>query len=254
MKNPGLISLLSDFGSSDWYVGTMKGVILSINPQVRIIDICHEVRPHHIVSGAFMLQASYSYFPEGTIHTVVVDPGVGGERRAIIVETESYYFVGPDNGLLSFVLESEKPQRIVEITRDEYFLKPTSHTFHGRDVFAPVAAHLSAGVPLEKFGKEIENPVRIDVAKPILLGAGKARGHILYLDTFGNAITDVPSSMLSNNFIITIKDKVIDKVCASYSQATQGEIFCIVGSSGSLEISAKEESAAEVLSSRQKVP
>lgn len=247
MKNPGLISLLTDFSSSDWYVGTMKGVIYSINPQVRIVDICHEVNAHHILAGAFMLLASYRYFPEGTVHTAVVDPGVGGERKAIIVETESYYFVVPDNGLLSLVLEAEKPRRIVEITKDEYFLKPTSHTFHGRDVFAPVAAHLSLGVPIEKFGTEVQDLIRIEVAKPVFLDAGKAKGHILYVDTFGNAITNVPASMASSSFRLIIKGVLVDKVYSSYSQATPGEIFVIVGSSGNLEISAKEESAANKL-------
>jgi S-adenosylmethionine hydrolase len=251
MDNPNLISLLTDFGHSDWYVGTMKGVIHSINPHARVVDICHAVKPHHIIGGAFMLSASYRYFPEGTVHMAVVDPGVGGERKPIIVKTERYHFVAPDNGLLSFALEAEKPLKIVEITNSEFFLKPVSRTFHGRDIFAPAAAHLSRGVPVEEFGGEIGEIVRIEAPKPILLGGGKARGHVLYIDTFGNAITDVPSSMLSGYFRLIIKGGVIEKVYDSYSQAAVGEVFGIIGSYGNLEIASKEESAAATLSLKE---
>jgi len=251
MENPGVISLLTDFGYSDWYVGTMKGVIYSINPHARIVDICHTAKPHHIIGGAFMLSASYRYFPGGTIHAAVVDPGVGGQRKPIIVKTERYYFVAPDNGLLSFVLEAEKMLKMVEIVNSKFFLKPVSRTFHGRDIFAPAAAYLSKGVPIEEFGREISKIIRIEAPKPVLLGGRKARGHVLYIDTFGNAITDVPSSILSGYFRLIIKGTVIEAVYDSYSQASDGEVFGIIGSYGNLEIAVKEGSAAARLSLKE---
>src|SRR5215468_7695472 len=147
-----ILTLTTDFGTRDWFVGAMKGVILKVNPRAVLVDLAHEIEPGDIRRGAFALAASYRFFPRGTIHVVVVDPGVGSARRAVAVQTSDYLFVGPDNGVLSAALRREKILAAHWLQNKKYFLKPVSHTFHGRDVFAPVAAQLSRGVPIDRFG------------------------------------------------------------------------------------------------------
>jgi len=186
-----VIALLTDFGEKDGFVGAVKGVILSINKTVQIVDISHHVDSFNILEGALILKAHYSYFPEGTVFVGVIDPGVGSDRRGIIIRTKNYYFVGPDNGLFDLVLKGEKEFKIYEIKNSEFILPRKNNTFHGRDVFAPVAAYLSKGVEPEEIGPEID--YRFKLSFPDLNKEENfLEGEIIYFDKFGNAITNVP--------------------------------------------------------------
>src|SRR5262245_32283700 len=184
------ITLTTDFGTRDWFVGTMKGVILGIKPRARVVDITHEIAPGDIRGGAFALMASCRYFPKGTLHVAVVDPGVGSRRRAIAVRTANSILIGPDNGVLSWALRGETIQSIRQLENRRYFLEPVSRTFHGRDIFAPVAAHLSRGVALERLGRELHDLVRLPWPEPVKQRE-EIRGEIVYIDRFGNAITNI---------------------------------------------------------------
>jgi S-adenosylmethionine hydrolase len=207
-----IITITTDFGYSDPFVGQMKGIILSINPEVKIVDITHEIESHCIEDASFVLYNSYKYFPEGTIHVVVVDPGVGSSRRAIIIQTDGHYFVMPDNGLISYVVKN-KPFKAIKIENKRYILKEKSSTFHGRDVFAPVAAWLSKGLNIEEFGSEIENPVVFPIQEPEIKsvkGKRKIKGRIIYIDKFGNAITNIGIKHLQE--IYNLKDISVIKI------------------------------------------
>lgn len=186
-----IITLLTDFGSQDAYVGIMKGVIAGINPLPNIIDICHNIPPQDIFNGAFLLSTAYRYFPKGTIHVAVVDPGVGSQRDIVCVEIRDHLFLVPDNGLLSFVVQEERPKSIVRVTNDSYFLPSFSNTFHGRDVFAPVAAYLSLGTKLRQLGSKINQLKQLDIPRPEVKKTGQLDGQIIYIDRFGNLITNI---------------------------------------------------------------
>ncbi|HHT9144808.1 MAG TPA: SAM hydrolase/SAM-dependent halogenase family protein [Candidatus Wunengus sp. YC61] len=188
---PRIITLLTDFGNQDAYVGIMKGIIAGINPFANIVDICHSVPPQDIFGGAYLLYSSYKYFPKKTIHVAVVDPGVGSRRDIVCVETKDYFFLAPDNGLLSFIIQNEKPKGIFRITNNKYFLTSPSNTFHGRDVFAPVAAHLSLGVKPQQLGNKINQLEQLDIPKPVHRKTGQVEGQIIYIDQFGNLITNI---------------------------------------------------------------
>ncbi|MCS6874189.1 MAG: SAM-dependent chlorinase/fluorinase [Pyrinomonadaceae bacterium] len=242
-----IITLLTDFGTRDYFVGAMKGVILSINPNVNIIDISHEIEPQRIRSGAFVLENSYSYFPKGTIHVAVIDPGVGSQRRAILVQTEDYFFIAPDNGILSFILTKSKNPKVFSLEDENYFLKNPSSTFHGRDIFAPVAAHLSKGVSPSSFGKFINDPVIIESYAPQFISYGRFIGRVIHIDRFGNLITNFKAENLPKRFVLRIGDFTIDKHLKFYSQAQTDEPFSIVGSAGLLEISVFKGSAKQIL-------
>lgn len=243
MKTPP-IALLTDFGTRDYFVGSMKGVILSINPGAVIIDITHEVTPQNIGEAAYTLRACYRDFSVGTIFVAVVDPGVGSERRAILVETEGQYFISPDNGLLSFVLD--KNSRIYEITESRFFRAPVSKTFHGRDIFAPVSAHLSLGVAANAFGDEIFDPITIEEEAPRVFEGG-VEGEVIHIDRFGNLITNIESGTLPGAFTVEINGVKIDKKVDFYAEAREGEAFAIAGSAGYLEISLRDGSAEKAL-------
>lgn len=193
---PRIITLLTDFGNQDAYVGIMKGVIAGINPFANIVDICHSVPPQDIFSGAYLLYTSYKYFPCKTIHAAVVDPGVGSRRDIVCVETKDYYFLVPDNGILSFIIQNEKPKSIFRITNNKYFLPSPSNTFHGRDVFAPVAAHLSLGVKPQQLGIKINQLEQLDVPEPVNKKTGQVEGQIIYIDRFGNLISNIKKEYL----------------------------------------------------------
>jgi S-adenosylmethionine hydrolase len=244
-----VITLLTDFGTKDYFVGAMKGVILSINPSALIVDISHEIDPQKIRSASFVLSNSYHYFPLKTIHVAIVDPGVGSNRRAILVETPRYFFIAPDNGLLSFVFEKEEKEsiKIFEITNEEFFLPKVSSTFHGRDLFAPVAAHLSIGALPEKIGKRIYDPIILQA--PILqqTSENKLIGEIIHIDRFGNLVTNFHQENLPERFVLKVSDELIEKHYKFYAEAKEGEIFSIIGSSGFLEISIFQASAAKRL-------
>jgi len=187
----GPLVFLTDFGTSDGFVGAMKGVALAINPNLQLVDLSHEVEPFNVLEGALLLKAHYKYFPKGSIFVAVVDPGVGTKRKPIAVKTKNYLFVAPMNGLLDPVLEEEKPLKVVEITNKRYMLKAVNNTFHGRDIFTPAAAHLSRGVPIENLGREIKYKKLLKFPKAKKLPK-KVVGQIIHFDRFGNAITNVP--------------------------------------------------------------
>lgn len=250
-----LITLTTDFGLNNWFVGCMKGVIKNINPDAEVVDITHGVRPHSVSEAAFILRNSYNYFPAGTVHTVVVDPGVGSERHAIVVKSQRYYFVGPDNGVLSYAVDQEQIETIVRIENEDYLLTPISETFHGRDVFAPVSAYLSVGVDPGQFGPRLNEMIRLTPSMPRKIGEREIVGHILYVDTFGNLITDVTGTLLEEFFEtskarrlrILIRDREIGKMSQTYCEGKAGELIALIGSSGHLEISINQGRAGDVL-------
>ena len=248
-----MITLTTDFGLTEHYVGAMKGVIYSINPTVQLVDITNAVQSFDILDGAIAISQAYSYYPKDTVHVVVVDPGVGGARRPIIANAGQYVFVAPDNGVLSLVYEREERVAVRHITSDHYFHQPVSNTFHGRDVFAPVAAYLSKGVDASKFGEEVTDYVRFAAPKPKAVAANQWKGIVLKTDKFGNLVTNITAKDIpqmfdgsSRAFKIMVGKAEITKLCSSYSQGAQGELFAIVGSAGFLEISANKAAASRV--------
>jgi hypothetical protein len=242
-----IIALITDFGTADYFVGAMKGVILSINPAARIIDITHEIAAQNIASAGFALRACYREFPKKTIFVAVVDPGVGSNRKAILVETEDYFFIAPDNGLLSFVFNGTENFRVYELANENFFRRPISRTFHGRDVFAPVAAHLSKGINPKEFGAETNDYVYKAENKPKNLGENEIAAEIIHIDRFGNLIANFRKEEAPENFSLEIAGKTIEKIRDYYSEAERSEIFMIWGSAGFLEISVFQDSAAELL-------
>ena len=247
------IAILTDFGLSDNFVGVMKGVILNINPRVNLVDITHNVEAGDIDVGAFLLKSSYKFFPKGTIFLAVVDPGVGTERRAVVIQSKNYIFVGPDNGLMSLAVYSDGIKNIVAIKNEKFFLKPVSCTFHGRDVFAPVAAHLSKGEKPYAFGRRINSIKMLDWPKPEVIKKNKTlEGKVVYIDKFGNLATNIDRTLFKGfiskePFKITIKNRTITSISNSYQEVTRGRVLAIFGSHGFLEISANQGSAREIL-------
>lgn len=254
MPRRPIVTLTTDFGLNDHFVGTIKGVILKIVPDAEIVDICHTVQAFDILDGALALAHSYAYYPSGTVHLVVVDPGVGSARRPIIASTEEHNFVAPDNGVLSLMYAREERLSVRHITAEHYFLQPLSTTFHGRDIFAPIAAYLAKGVDQEKFGDEITDYVRFNAPKPKAVDAKTLRGVVLRVDRFGNLITnftppDVPVLFQENAppFKIVVGKKEIPSMRPNYAEGAPGEVFGILGSMGYLEIAANRGSAAQIL-------
>lgn len=242
-----IIALLTDFGTKDYFVGAMKGAILAINEDAKIVDLTHEIEPQNIKSAGFTLASLYRNFPPKTIFVAVVDPGVGSKRGAILVETENYYFISPDNGLLSLVLADEKNYRVFELTNPKFFLPNVSQTFHGRDVFAPVAAWLSKGVKPSGFGAEIIEFIRFEGVKPRQISADELEAEIIHSDRFGNLITNLKRSDLSENFVLEVNEILIEKHLKYYAEAKENEVFSIFGSAGYLEIVSFKNSASKLL-------
>jgi len=253
-----LVTLLTDFGTSDYFVSAMKGVILSINPNARVVDITHEIPARDIEAAAFTLLAAHSSFPSGTINLAVVDPGVGSARRAILVETGGQFFVGPDNGIFSYVCEREPLARVFEVTNKDYFGAPVSSSFHGRDVFAPVAAALSTGIFPSEFGKQITNPRLLASLLPEKLKNGTVKARIIHIDRFGNCITNLTPRELTEKMIASGAYLVANgaKVMSfrnffSEQGGRSREVFGIWGSAGFLELAAKDKSAAKILKAKR---
>jgi S-adenosylmethionine hydrolase len=248
-----IITLTTDFGTNDHFVGTMKGVILNIVPEAAIVDISHAVQAFDVLDGALTISQAYSYFPNGTVHLVVVDPGVGSARRPIIASSDGYHFVAPDNGILSLVYAREERIHVRAITSEHYFLQPVSNTFHARDIFAPVAAYLAKMVDSHKFGDEIEDYVRFSAPKPKPVDANRIRGVVLKIDRFGNLITnitpqDAPAlfGVDPAGFKIVVGKSEITEMRNAYSEGAPGEVFGILGSMGFLEIAANRAAAAQI--------
>jgi hypothetical protein len=265
MKNP-VITLTTDFGTNDSYVAIVKGVILGINPEVKIIDITHSIEPQNIAQAAFLLNVSYRYFPKQTVHMAIVDPGVGGERQGVILKTPSAFFVAPDNGILSYIINetcrvegpltqySQSLERVelkrgleaVAITDPRFWRRPVSPTFHGRDIFAPVAAGLSLGISLYEFGEKISSIHVFPVPRPFFDLQGNLIGHILYVDHFGNLITDIRNTDLPHtNVTIEVAGQYIQGISRYYEQ--EEEFVALLGSSGYLEISLRNGNASDFL-------
>lgn len=251
MSRP-IITLTTDYGTADHFVGAMKGVIAGINPDAEILDISHNVLPYDILDGALAIAQAAPYFPARTVHVVIVDPGVGSERRPILVCGDQNYFVAPDNGVLSLIYEQQNTLSVRHITAEHYFRAPVSNTFHGRDIFAPAAAWLSKNWQPQSFGDEIEDFVRLSVPKPKTDGK-LVKGIVLRVDNFGNLITnlkpeDAPQLLVPDaQFKIRVANKEITRVVQNFAQGQSGEIFALVGSSGYLEIAMNRSSAARGL-------
>jgi len=247
-----IITLTTDFGTNDHFVGAVKGVILGIVPEAAIVDISHAVQAYDVLDGALAISQTYSYFPAGTVHLVVVDPGVGTTRRPIIASSDGYHFVAPDNGVLSMVYAKEQSIHVRHVTSDHYFRQPVSNTFHGRDVFAPVAAYLAKMVDSHKFGEEIEDYVRFAAPRPKAVAENRLRAVVLKVDRFGNLITnvtpeDAPALFAGKvGFKIVVGSKEITAIRTAYAEGTPGEVFGIVGSMGYLEIVANRAAAAQI--------
>lgn len=249
-----IVTLTTDFGLNDHFVGTIKGVILDIVPDAEIVDVCHSVQAFDVLDGALTIAQAYSYFPNGTVHLVVVDPGVGTARRPIIVTSERHHFVAPDNGVLSLVYGREERLHVRHVTAEHYYLQPVSNTFHGRDVFAPLTAYLAKGVDPEKFGEEITDFVRFNAPKPKPVDGKTLRGVVLKVDRFGNLVTnitpqDAPALFQAEPppFKILIGKREITELHTNYAQGVPGSVFGILGSMGYLEIAANRGSAAQTL-------
>ena len=251
-----IITLLTDFGTQDYFVGAMKGVILSINPDALIVDITHDTPPHDVESAAFTLLACYRDFPARTIHVVVVDPGVGSQRRALAIECREQMFVGPDNGIFSWICEREKEYRAFNVTDEILFRQPVSATFHGRDVFAPIAAALSAGTTIDEIGPPLREFVRLAPLTPVTLNDQTIEGRIIHIDRFGNCITnltqqDLRADMFQCGTKLTINNHDILAFHRYFAEANDGEPFCYFGSAGFLEIAARNASAANILNAQR---
>jgi S-adenosyl-L-methionine hydrolase (adenosine-forming) len=246
-----IVTLTTDFGVTDHFVGSMKGVISNINPAAQMVDICNSVNSYDLLDGALTIAQAYHYFPANTIHLVVVDPGVGTARRPIVINTGKYLFVAPDNGVMSLIYEREERCIVRHITAEHYFLQPVSNTFHGRDIFAAVAGYLSKGVEPQKFGDEVTDFVRFAAPKPKPVSDKLLKGVVIKVDKFGNLVTnftaqDVPLLLKENPgpFKILVGKAEITKLRTAYAQGTPAEVFAIMGSMGYLEIATNRGSAA----------
>jgi S-adenosylmethionine hydrolase len=238
-----IITLITDFGTQDSYVGAMKGMILNVNPSATIIDISHEIEPQNIHQAAYILKTTCHYYPDDTIHLIVVDPGVGTDRKAVILQTPEAFFIAPDNGILSYVMDNVV--EAVSITNPQYWASSISPTFHGRDIFAPVAAHLSLGTPLREFGETFSTLVQLPESNPVSEADGSIIGHVIHIDRFGNLITDIHRSHISTDITIKIKGHCIDRLSSTYAESN--DLLALIGSDEHLEIGLKNGNAAAFL-------
>ena len=249
-----LVTLLTDFGTRDYFVGAMKGALLAVNPRAHIIDLTHDIPAHDIAAGAFTLLAAYDVFPQQTIHVAVVDPGVGSARRPIVVTTPDYFFVGPDNGLFSYVCEREPDVRVFHVTNEKFFRPTVSNTFHGRDIFAPVAGALSNGVPPEELGDLVNDYVRLAPLAPSRAADGTLNANIIHIDRFGNCITNITrreltDELIARGIVLQVGTHQVRSFRRFFAEGNVGvrELFAIWGSAGFLEIAAVRTSAAQLL-------
>ncbi len=254
---PPVIALLTDFGDADWFVASLKAVILSLNPRATIVDITHRIPSFDIEAAGFVLFAAFRYFPKGTVFVVVVDPGVGSTRKILLVETARHFFIAPDNGVLSLALAGEKVKEVREVTDSRFFLRRASRTFEARDKMAPIAAWLTLGQKPKSFGPKLSQYKKANFPEPEFLGH-EIRGRILYADKFGNLITNIPTSAAralqgrgsTKKLSLSIDGRKTGRFKESYSSVRKGEIFFLAGSLGLLEIAARESSALKRIKPR----
>lgn len=256
-----IITLLTDFGLRDYFVAAMKGVILSLNPNIKLVDISHLIPAQDVFSGAFTLGQAYTCFPVGTIHLAVVDPGVGTARKAIAATAGGHFFVAPDNGILTYVLRGQENFTAYEITADHYFRKPVSSTFHGRDIFAPIAARISRDIPLRQLGPLLPKPIQLAIPVPTRVRDALIQGSILAVDQFGNLITnlmpeDLPvySASHPGSCKLLAGQREITSFRRAYGEGAPGELFVVPGSTGYLEIAVRNGSAASTLNLKSGAP
>lgn len=254
MANDPVITLTTDFGLDDAYVGVMKGVLLRICPQCQLVDLTHNVPQGDILKASLVLRSAAGYFPAGTVHLAVVDPGVGGSRLPVAIHSGDKYFVGPDNGLFWFLTRRDPPPKAVVLQKRNYFLPKTSTTFHGRDVFAPVAAHLASGVPLSEFGPQTRELVSLALPAVTREAGGGLKGQVIYIDHFGNCVTNLsPEEVgcdLSARWMVEMEDGSTIPVGMYYGQVQEGHPLALVGSSGHLELAVRNGSAEKELTLR----
>lgn len=247
MKRP-VITLTTDFATKDGYVGAVKGVIKRINPEAEIVDVTHEIEPFDVLSAAFTLNNFYRFFPQGTIHLVVVDPGVGSLRQPLLIKSEDFFFVGPDNGVFSCVFQNERITEIIVLSNKKYFLAKLSNTFHARDVFAPVAAYISLGLDVKEFGTPATKCLKLYIPQPTSTKKNIV-GEVIHIDSFGNLITSIDAELLENKNVtqIEVGKKKIKRIAQSYFDIPEKEIGAVAGSSGFLEIAMNQESARKIV-------
>jgi len=252
-----VITLLTDFGLADEYVGVMKGVILSILPEAVIVDISHDIAPQDIREAAYMLSASYPYFKPGSIHVIVVDPGVGTNRRILYAEVDGHRFLAPDNGVLSLLMSQNTGADIIQVENKRYWRESISQTFHGRDIFAPVAAHLANGLAINALGRQMaaEDINYLPDLEPLRTDHATWSGCIIAVDRFGNLITNISVELLAGNhhdygmerIVAEVSDQILDGSSLAYTHQPRGKAFVLVNSRGFLEIAVNQGSAASIL-------
>jgi len=237
-----IITLLTDFGIKDGNVGVMKGIILDIVANVKIADISHKIQPQNVQQGAFVIERASAYFPPGTVHVLVVDPGVGTSRRAIAAQIGDQYYVAPDNGILTYVLERAEskgePIKIVNLNRPQYWLPEVSNVFHGRDIFAPVGAHIAKGTALSELGDPIDDPIRIPTPKVVISGSTIA-GEIIIIDNFGNLLTNIKREHLTSvqSPVVKVRDFEINGITKTFGSKSVGDLVAVLGEENELTIS-----------------
>ncbi len=243
-----IITLTTDFGLADSYVAAMKGVILGIAPQAVVIDITHQIAPQNVREAAYVLRTALPYFPPATIHVVVVDPGVGSARRPIAARAGEGFLVGPDNGVFTYALPAGQPAACVHLDKPDYWLAQISRTFHGRDIFSPVAAHLANGVPLQALGSSIDDPVRFEMQPPRREPDGSLHGQVIHVDRFGNLVSNLPGGWLAGRiWTVRIAGRQIIGPSLAYAEVAPGQLLTLVSSEATLEVAVRDGSATERL-------
>jgi S-adenosylmethionine hydrolase len=252
---PGAITLITDFGLEDGHVGAMKGVIRGIAPEVATLDISHFVPPQDIRKAAYVLLTAYPYYPAGTVHVVVVDPGVGTERRAIALQTPAAYFVAPDNGVLSYVLDREVVEAVVQLTNPQYWHHPVSDVFHGRDIFGPVGAHLAKGVPLQSLGEPLDPAtlVTFPLPRPERQADGSIIAQVVVIDSFGNLTSNLPVDWLASTstWEIQVADQHIRGLQRTFGDVAENQLVAFIDSEGFLAIAVRNGNAARKLGAKE---
>lgn len=258
MLEPRIITLLTDYGLRDSYVGALKGAMLTIAPHLKIIDVAHTVPHQDVLEAAYILKGYYRDFPKGTIHLAVVDPGVGGPRRPILVETRGHYFIGPDNGIFSYVYQEQNVSQVIHLTATQYFAPEVSDTFHGRDIFGPVAAHLASDVEARWFGKPVEDFTKLTLPQ-LKAGPGQLAGEVVYVDRFGNLVTNIDLASFyalakGRRYRIMAGGQVLQAISRCYADGQPGQLLALFGCQQTLELSVNKGSAANKLGQGRGLP